>query len=227
MDARNPELYLIKGRRLRLGGNIDGAVAELKKAIAMDDSRAQFHVELAKDLMEKPGGESEAKDALLAAVRVMGDSPKLLVMLGTVHRRLGRTDEALAQFQKAVANPKAKNPDAWFAMGQIYREKRDWAKGQEALDKAAQQYMSQPTRAAATYTELGRLLEEKGDRPKADEAFQKALNADPDYAPSYYFYAKFLSGDRASLDKAKTTAEEYLKHDPKGEFVADAQRLVQ
>ena len=68
----------------------DAAAAEIRKAIKMDGTRAQFYVELAKALMGKPGGEKEAADALETALKTMGDSPKLVVMLGNAYRKPGQ-----------------------------------------------------------------------------------------------------------------------------------------
>lgn len=226
LDRKNPELHLIKAKRLLVDGQPDQAAAEVRQGIQMDPSRAQFYVELARDLTQKPGGEKEAADALTTALRTMGDSPKLLVMLGDVYRRENKLDDALAAFTRAIADPKAKNPDARLAMGEILKDRREYAKAQEQLEKAAQEFLGQPTKVAEAYAALGQVLEAKGERQKADEIFQKALNADPDDAKGYFYYARFLAnGDRRDARKARSFAHEYLKREPHGEFAAEAQRL--
>ncbi|GHG62078.1 tetratricopeptide repeat protein [Comamonas sp. JC664] len=225
LDKQNPELHLIKGRRLLAEGNYDAAAEEIRKAIRMDGSRAQFYVELAKSLMGKQGGEKEAADALQTALKTMGDSPKLVVMLGNAYRRQGKLDDALAQYQRAVKDPKAKNPEARLAMGAIYRERSDWAKAQEQLEKASQEFLGQSDRAAMALTELGRVFQGKGDAAKADETYQRALNADEAYSPAYYFYATLLAKDSKQTSKAKMLAQEYLKRDPSGEHASAARSL--
>jgi len=227
LDRTNPELHVIKGRRLLFEQRVDPAVNEIKQAIKMDPTRAHFYVELARALMQKPGGEKEAQDALINALKTVHDSPKLLVMLGDAYRRQGKLDEALAQYSRAVSDPKARNPEARLAMGAIYRERKEPAKAAEALEKAVQEFIGQPGKLAAAYLELGRAYEEKGDRAKADEVYQKALTADEEYSPAYYYYARFLASDGRQPGKARTTAQEYLKRDPRGEYAADAQRLLQ
>ena len=227
LDRQNPELRLIKGRRLISEGRIDTAIAEIRQAIRMDSTRAHFYVELARAMMLKPGGEKEAQEALISALKNVHDSPKLLVMLGNAYRRQGKLDEALVQYTRAVSDAKARNPEARLAMGSIYRERKDYPKAVEVLEKATQEFVGQPSRIAAAYAELGRALEEKGDRAKADEVYQKSLNADEDYSPGYFYYARFLASDARQAAKARTTAQEYLKRDPKGEFAAEAQRLAQ
>ncbi len=225
LDKQNPELHLIKGRRLRAENNFDAAAEEIRKAIRMDASRAQFHVELARALMGKQGGEKEASEALVTALKTMGDSPKLVVMLGDAYRRQGKLDEALTQYQRAVKDPKAKNPEARLAMGAIYRERSDWPKAQEQLEKASQEFIGQADRAALALTELARVYQGKGDAAKADETYQRALNADENYTPAYYFYATLLSKDAKQGPKAKMLANEYLKRDPNGEHANAARAL--
>ncbi|MFP2931178.1 tetratricopeptide repeat protein, partial [Pyxidicoccus sp. 3LG] len=226
LDKQNPELHLIKGRRLLAENNFDQAAEEIRKAIRMDASRAQFHVELARALMGKQGGEKEAADALVTALKTMGDSPKLVVMLGNAYRRQGKLDDALTQYQRAVKDPKAKNPEARLAMGAIYRERSDWAKAQEQLEKASQEFIGQADRAAMALTELARVYQGKGDASKADETYQRALTADESYGPAYYFYATLLSKDAKQGAKAKMLAQEYLKRDPSGEHANAARALA-
>ncbi|MCE9667846.1 tetratricopeptide repeat protein [Myxococcus stipitatus] len=225
LDKQNPELHLIKGRRLLAEGNFDAAAEEMRKAIRVDGTRAQFHVELAKALMGRPGGEKEAADALQTALKTMGDSPKLVVMLGNAFRRQGKLDEALTQYQRAVKDPKAKNPEARLAMGSIYRERSDWTKAQEQLEKASQEFVGQPGRSAMALTELARVYQGKGDAAKADETYQRALNADEGFSAAYYFYATLLSKDAKQGAKAKMLAQEYLKRDPSGEHASAARSL--
>ncbi|RKH00063.1 hypothetical protein D7X74_38885 [Corallococcus sp. CA047B] len=226
LDKQNPELNLIKGRRLLAEGNFDAAAEEIRKAIKVDASRAQFHVELAKALMGKPGGEKEASEALTTALKTMGDSPKLVVMLGNAYRRQNKLDDALAQYQRAVKDPKAKNPEARLAMGGIYRERSEWDKAKEQLEKASQEFFGQPDRVAMALTELGRVYQGQGNAAKADESFQRALTSDEGYSPVYYFYAALLAKDPKQTAKVRTLAQEYVKREPKGEYLTDAQRLA-
>ncbi len=225
LDKQSPELLLIKGRRLLLEKKFDEAAEEIRKAIKMDGTRAQFHVELAKALMGKPGGEKEASEALVTALKVMGDSPKLLVMLGDAYRGQGKLDEALAQYQRAVQAPNAKNPEARLAMGIIYSKRSDWAKAQESLEKASAEFIGQNEQTAVTLAELGRVYAARNDPAKADETFQRALNANENYAPAYFFYAEFLSKDKKQAEKVKALAAEYIKRAPTGEYVNAAKAL--
>ncbi|MFL5320861.1 MAG: hypothetical protein ACJ790_14460, partial [Myxococcaceae bacterium] len=81
---------------------------------------------------------------------------------------------------------------------------------------------------AETLGEEGRAYEEKGDRAKAEDAYQRALNADATVAEPYFYYARFLanSGDKKKMAGAGDVAKKYLELEPKGRYAAEAQKLV-
>jgi tetratricopeptide (TPR) repeat protein len=227
LDRNNPELLLIKGRRLAWEGNLDGAATELRKAIEGNPQASHFHVELAKVLMKKEGGEAAAEEALKKALSLVPASPKLLAMLGQVQYRQKKFDAARDTLDKAVADPKAKNPEARFLLGKLYRdEKKDYAKAAELLKKAGEEYYSDPSMAAAAYDELGVTLEQKGDKDGARANYEKALNADREYAAAYCHYGLLLSKDGKEKEKAKEIAKEYLKLAPREACAEDMKRLA-
>ena len=226
LDRANPELHLLKGKRLLLEGQTDAAVREMREAVKADPSRAQAYVDLARALMQKPEGATAAQEALVTAIRTMGESPRLMVMLGQVYYRQGRLDDAAAQFGKALGDPKSKNPDARLQLGLVYRDKKDYPKSVEQLTRASQEFIGQGSRIAEALTELGRTYEVQGDRTRADESFRRALDTDPQAADTYFFYARFLGEDRRTREKARVAAVKYLELEPRGEHAADAQALA-
>jgi len=227
LDRANPELHLLKGKRLVAEGQLDAGIQEMREAVKMDPTRAQFYVDLARALMLKPDGAREAQDALTTAIRTLPDSPKLMVLLGQTYRKQGRLDDAIAQYNKALADPKSRNPDARLQLGIALREKGNLRDSEKELVQASQEYLGQPRRIAETFTELARTYEALDDRAKAEDAYQKALNSDADYADAYYFYARFLAQDRRGREKARATALAYLRLEPRGDHAAEAQRLAQ
>ena len=226
LDRTNPELHLLRGKRLLVEGQTDAAVREMREAVKADPSRAQAYVDLARALMQKPEGATAAQEALVTAIRTMGESPRLMVMLGQVYYRQGRLDDAAAQYGKALADPKAKNPDARLQLGIVYRERKDYPKSVEQLTRASQEFIGQGSRIAEALTELGRTYEAQGDRTRADEAFKRALDTDPQGADTYFFYARFLGSDRRTREKARVTAAKYLELEPRGDHAAEAQALA-
>src|SRR6516165_3657623 len=206
LDRNNPELHLLRGKRLLVEGQTDAAVREMREAVKADPSRAQAYVDLARALMQKPEGATAAQEALVTAIRTMGESPRLMVMLGQVYYRQGRLDDAIAQYGKALADPKAKNPEARLQLGIVYREKKDYPKSVDQLIRASQEFIGQGSRIADALTELGRTYDAQGDRTRADEAFRRALDTDPQGADGYFFYARFLGQDRRTRERARITA---------------------
>jgi cellulose synthase operon protein C len=226
LDRSNPELHLLRGKRLLVDGQTDAAIREMREAVKADPSRAQAYVELAQALMQKPDGARDAQEALSTAIRTMGESPRLMLMLGQVYLRQGRQEEAGAQFAKALADPRSKNPDARLQLGIVYRNQKDYRRSAEQLTKASQEFIGQSARISDALTELGRTNEAQGDRGRAEEAYRRALDTDTSNADAYFFYARFLAGDRRTRDKARTTAAEYLRLDPRGEHAAEAQSIT-
>jgi len=226
LDRNNPELHLLRGKRLLVEGQTDAAVREMREAVKADPSRAQAYVDLARALMQKPEGATAAQEALVTAIRTMGESPRLMVMLGQVYYRQGRLDDAIAQYGKALADPKAKNPEARLQLGIVYREKKDYPKSVDQLIRASQEFIGQGSRIADALTELGRTYDAQGDRTRADESFRRALDTDPQAADAYFFYARFLGEDRRTREKARIAAVKYLDLEPRGDHAADAQALA-
>lgn len=231
LDRNNAELLLVRGRRLAWAGRGDEAAQELRKAIEMNSSAAHHHVELAKVLMRKEGGDRDAEEALRKALSMVQNSPKLLSMLGQVQYRQRKMTEAQATLEKAVGDERQRNPEARLLLGKVYRdERKDFERAVKLLDRAALEYLSDPTQAAAAYDELALTYDMRGkdgDRDKARANYEKALNADKEYAPAYCHFAKSLSrhgGDR-EREKVKALASESLKLEPQGPCASDMQRL--
>lgn len=227
LDRNYPELNLIRGRRLAWEGNLDGAAAEIRKAIEMNGQAAHFHVELAKVLMKKEGGDAAAEDALKKALALVPGSPKLLSMLGQVQYRQKKFDAARDTLEQATADAKSKNPEARFFLGKLYRdEKKDYGRAAELLKRAGDEYFADPSMAAAAYDELGVTLELKGDKDGARANYEKALNADREYAPAYCHYALLLGKDPKEKEKTREIAKEYLKLAPRDTCSSDMQKLA-
>jgi len=148
------------------------------------------------------------------------------VMLGQVYYRQGRLDDAITQYGKALSDPKSKNPEARLQLGIVYRERKDYPKSADQLTRASQEFIGQSSRISESLTELGRTYEAQGDRTRADESFRRALETDPTAADGYFFYARFLGGDRRTREKARISAAKYLELDPRGEHAAEAQSLA-
>ena len=175
LDRQNPELKLIKARRLSFEGNFDAAVSEIRSAIAAEPTRAQFHIELAAVLMKKPGGEKEARDALLTAVKAVGESPRILSMLGTAYLKSGQPDEALEKASQEFVGRSLMVAEANTELARTHEEKGDSKKADEVYLKA----LNADPGYAPMYYHYARLLAAGGDRAKAKTTVAEYLKLDP------------------------------------------------
>src|SRR5439155_1294487 len=74
LDKNNPELYLIRGKRLFFENRADDAATEIRKAIQMNGTRVHYHIELCKILMAKEGAEKEAEGQLRKSLAADSDN---------------------------------------------------------------------------------------------------------------------------------------------------------
>lgn len=229
LDRANPELNLVRAKRLYWEEKYDDAASEVQKAIDQNATMAHYHVDLAKVWMKREGNEPKAEAALRKALSLVPNSPQLLALLGKVQYRQKKVDEARETLERAVADVKTKNPDARYALGRLYLDdKKDADKAVVQLERAAQEYTADPSMAAEAYTAQGDALELKGDREKARSAYEKALNADKEIEGAHCRLATLLSksADAKDRERMKQVASEYVKSFPKGVCAGDLQRLA-
>ena len=108
-------------------------------------------------------------------------------------------------------------PETRVALAGVYRTEKSYTKAMELYEKALLEYAGTNNRVAEVYIDEAQMMEEQNVDPnKVLEAYEKALAADADYAPGYYYVGKFLSTNKKAKDKAKDALEEYLKRDKAG-----------
>jgi len=141
-------------------------------------------------------------------------------------------EKSLDAFQKAISTAKADNPayhnNYALALGRL--KKTDEA--QAELNKAAQ---LDPPNAARYYYNLGAVLVNGGQTTAAEEAFKKAIAANPDYADAQFQYATALSAKLATGADGKVVAppgmkealDKYLELQPTGQFADAAKGMLQ
>lgn len=224
LDKTNPDLFILKARRLFWTKRIDEAVAEVRKAIDASNTTANYHVELARILLLKEGGEAQAEEAMKKALTLVPGSPKLLFMLGKAQFQMKKMEDARQTLERATSDDKVKNGEGRLLLARIYRdEKKDMKRSADLFERAAADYSSDNAMASISYDELGYTRELANEKDKARAAYEKALNADRENAPAYCHYARLLikDGQANDKDKVKAVASEYLKLDPKGECAPD------
>ena len=234
LDSKNPELFLIRGKRLLWEKNPDGAATEIRKAISINDSRPHYYIELARALLIKEGGDKDAEDALRKALAKVPNNPRLQTLLGQVLLKQKRPDEAIAQFEAATKNARTKdsrnrNPEAFFALGKLYRdEKKDLPKAMENFEYAAIQSVSDVPFASRAWDEHAQTAELKGDKQVARISYDRAVHVDEYNDDALCRFARLLikGADVKDKDQIRDLAGKYLKAAPKGECVAELKPLA-
>jgi len=139
--------------------------------------------------------------------------------------------KALEAFQKAIAlkpdDPAYHNN---YALALARAKKYDDA--QAELNKAA---TLDPPNAGRYYYNLGALLVNSGQIAASEQAFMKAIQANPDYADAQFQYATALSAKLTTGPDGKIVAppgmkealEKYLQLEPNGQFADAAKGMLQ
>jgi len=126
---------------------------------------------------EKPG---EARACFQRALQLHatypGTIPNSWNNLGILSAREGETDLAIQFFQRALQiDPR--HSIALLNLGNAYRQKKDWAQSQRALERAL---ALNPDDPEANYS-LGMVYAQQNDTDRAYDYLQKALTARPAY----------------------------------------------
>ncbi len=230
LDKSNPELFLVKGKRLFFEGRLDDAAAEIRKAIAMSGTRVHYRIELGKVLMAKEGGDKEVEKQLRQDLTAFPDNVKLLTMLGSVLYKAKRIDDAVEILEKATKqardpSSRIRNPEGFYMLGKIFRdEKKNVDKAIENLNLAAAQSFANPSVSANIYDELATVYSEsKNDKGSANANWEKALNADSENVNAICHFWRFLkkNGDPKTNERQKELVKKYLELAPKGECAGE------
>ncbi len=129
--------------------------------------------------------------------------------------------------QNATQNPKS--ADAWVRLGNAYSDYGKNFYNPSAYQKAVDSYkksleidpknINVQVDMAIQYFRMGQI-------ETATAEAQKAIQSNPNFAPAYYNLAVFLVS-QGKKDDAIKAYENYIKTDPKGEMVAEAQKQIE
>lgn len=104
----------------------------------------------------------------------------LRLQLGRAFVRQERWDEALAQFQKAVSDPRMRD-DALFHLGQCFQQKGFLDLAREEFEKALASRPGMDERACEIVYQLGAIAEHEGKTDEARAAYSRIYSVDIGY----------------------------------------------
>jgi tetratricopeptide (TPR) repeat protein len=197
-------------------GDINGAKTVLDKAAVSSNNAPLIlaglgHVELLQ------GKQNEAKQHFEAAINASkgkkGNDPNVLNAVGhaivETYSDQNRTDldYGIAKLNEA-SQLAPSNPDIWFNLGNGYRKKRDGGNAVQAYTKAGN-FAPALYRTGMIY-ESQKSLRQPNDWDIVVDYYNKAIAADPRFAPAYMrLYNYYLSG-KHDFTAAENYANKYV-----------------
>ena len=172
----NAAAQLLAARIARAAGDFDAALAHLDRVIATAPQREAF-VEKARTLDQASVNQTslrpQAREAWQAILKVAPQTTEAAARLGRLAYEDGDHTLAASLLERAVAGDAPAS--AWFDLGLVRQDLRDYDKAVAAYRKALEK---KPDHAEAALN-LGTVLQEKGDLDGAMAAYAAAYRLRP------------------------------------------------
>ncbi|RIV22305.1 tetratricopeptide repeat protein [Fibrisoma montanum] len=202
-------------------GQPDQAKAAFEKGLAADGKNQLNNVGLAGVALAKGDRQTAIAKIDEAVDKSKGKDINVLVRAGEVLTMFEKTNDpakALEVLQKAdERDKKNENADIEMAIGDAYYLRND---GGNAVSKYENALAIKPNLAEANY-KIGRLFLRGKNYTEAQKFFNKAIENDPEFAPTYLAYADALANSRAY----KAAAQRYESYVQKS-GTQDPERLL-
>lgn len=163
----------ISADKLYQYGDIDGAVEEFKKALAVDPKNVNVHNSLGVCYGVQGKLDAAVKE-FEATLRLDPEDVMATFNLGLARAKQGDQDKALELFLEAFRRD-GDNPEVAYQIGVCYQEKNDIDTALEYLEKAAQH----TPKGAHIYGALGECYQKKKMLREAVKAYEKAIKHNP------------------------------------------------
>jgi tetratricopeptide (TPR) repeat protein len=227
----NPAVYYYLGKSLFELDDLPGASQAFSKGLELMANMKGAHFFLGNIALkgEQPAAaiaEYEKESALSP------DSDSLFLNMGQAYAQLGDDAKALAALDKsATLNPT--KPEPLMQMAAIYEKQREQAKSPEekkaAAAKSDEMYdrikAIDPKNAAILFFNVGAKAKNENRSKDAVQAFRKAVEIDPTYAPAHRELGYALVGTQ-DFSGAIKQFEEYLKLNPQAGDAKDIKQTI-
>ncbi|MFO0665911.1 MAG: tetratricopeptide repeat protein [Polyangiaceae bacterium] len=200
-------------------GQIDDAIAVLRKAATLRKDQATLHANLALALAMKGGAEAEAARSFDEAVKL---APKDAMVLLTYGQWLGKWK----QNEQAVAKLKAARDAASGDLGVLASvgfELKNVGAFKDCIATLDQAIGQKDAAELRTYRALCKLGAE--DKAGATTDLKAATTSDAKYGPAH-FYLGGRYAEEGKRDLATKEYEAYLKLEPKGPLASKAEERI-
>jgi tetratricopeptide (TPR) repeat protein len=205
----------------KLKDQLDKAVPEFQKAIAMQPDLADAHYTLGV-LYWQQGEFDQASAELQKAIQGQPGYAEAHYTLGTVFKQQGKLPEAAAELREAI-RLQPEFAGAHTTLAAVLRQLGDAAgAAEEAKAGARIAAMNNNLQAATFATNSGKRLLSVGDVDGAIAQFRSAISSEANYAPAHYQLGLALS-QKGEKDEAAKEFRKAAELDPRGTSGAKAQ----
>lgn len=203
LDPDQIEYIHLLSELLIRSGQPDLVIARLRPLVRQHPDKA-FALVLLGEAYSAKKDFTLAADAYRALMTGMPDNPRGPYLLGLTMRKLGREAEAIPLFEEVLRLDPG-SPEAVEQLAELLATKHK--KWDAAVERIQRQIEKVPSSAGFHYL-LGNAFSRKGDWDKAEKAFQKTIELQPDITSAYlglsYVYVATHKEDQAlaKLDSA-------------------------
>jgi tetratricopeptide (TPR) repeat protein len=178
LDANYPEAWYQAGFCYGLLGRHQDALKASKNAARLRPEWTEAHVNIGASSYQL-GQYKEAVEAYRTAIR-LDDTAETQYALGLTFGRMGRTDEEILAYRRAIAM-KPDHANALERLGAAYFKQKRWADSASTYDQ-----LKTYKPDAKTYNALGESYLELNKPDDSLQAFNSALGYDPEFDKARY-----------------------------------------
>ncbi len=175
--------------------------------------------------MALQGQHEQAIEQFKKAAEVDPGQPAVWANMGSSYNQLKQYDLAIEAYNKAI-ELKPNDPGLFQNLAGVYSSSGNIEKSKEMYEKAAGlAAATDPKTAAVQYYNMGVTYINTGKSAEAEEALNKCLQMDPNYAEAHYQLGLTQLGLN-KMDDAVTHLKKYLELAPSGDNAEVAKQLV-
>lgn len=178
-------------------GDIEGALANMKKAVSANPENAKIHESYA-SLLVNAGQYQEAAlqiDEALSHTKKESDKNSMAITKSKILWKQGKVDEAIDSLTELIKT--FENTNIYSTLGFLYVAKGDYEKAIDFNLKAKDFSSDDPV----ILDNLGASYYLSGDYDNAYKIYQEVMKLKPSFPEAFYNYAKVLE-HRGDLDNA-------------------------
>jgi len=188
-------------------GELDKAVAEFEKAIALEPDYTDAHLKLGTAYYDQ-GEPEKAMAEFEKTIELDPDNAEAFRNMGTLYGKQNQWEDAAKVYEQAIAL----KPDYGEAYGDLVGAYASLGKFSEAM-AAAEKAIELVPEYTTTYNNLGIAYGMQGDLDQAMALFEEALQIDPEDAMAHYNLG-FAYDNQNMLAEALAEYEEAMRIDP-------------